>query len=367
MIETLFQYRVFILFLLLISLFFIAKIINFAFFLILVRILSITKKDKEKNFFISLRITTFWLMFLIGVYYFREDILYFLNPITTQRILITLMVFFSAKIIINAINFTLKIAGEKWSKSTKFNLDEQILKLSYGAITAIMYSMFFLYALSVWGIELLPILGSLGVAGLAVALALQDPLQNLFGGVQILLDKNIKKGHIIQLSTGESGSIYDITLRSTKVKTWEGKLIIIPNKIMASTSITNISLPDTRRRVDISFGVEYGSDPDYVKEIILEEISKLDRIELQDPAPVVFFEDMGENALLFSARIWINQLGDFIYVKQKAITAIYDRLNYEGISIPFPQRTVWFQDKSKLKPKKYSKKKNNSTKKEDLK
>lgn len=339
-----------------ILLFGLAKVLHIIIISLLKHLTSFTETDADDKFIEKVKGSIFWLLIFIGIYVFRGLFFFISNQDFLRKILLTIILFFVARFFIGIFNLIVDVWGINFAEKVKSDVDSQLLRLSHGIITFILYALALIYILNIWGVEILPVLGSLGIAGLAIALALQEPLQNLFGGVQILMDRNIKVGDIIQLSSGESGLIYDITLRSTRIKTWEGKLIIIPNKIMASDKITNISLPDSKRRVDLPFGVEYGVDPDYVKAIVLEEINSIEKIEKEDPAPAVYFNDMGDNALLFEAKAWVNELSDFLPTKQEMITKIYDRLNVEGIGIPFPQRTVWFNDESKIKSKPYQKK-----------
>ena len=198
-------------------------------------------------------------------------------------------------------------------------------------------------------------MGSLGVAGIAFAFALQETLKNLFGGIQLILDKNFKKGDIIELSSGTSGKIHEITLRSTRIKTWDNKLVIIPNGVMANDVITNITQPDKSRRVTVMFGVDYGSDPDYVKKICLQEIKTVKSVEKENPAPRVIFKSMGDSALIFQANYWVKDLNNYIDAREDGTTKIYERLNNAGIGIPFPQMTVWHNDVGKTKVKPYTK------------
>ncbi|MFT4326944.1 MAG: mechanosensitive ion channel family protein, partial [Candidatus Woesearchaeota archaeon] len=190
----------------------------------------------------------------------------------------------------------------------------------------------------------------------ALAFALQETLKNLFGGVALVLDKNIKTGDIVELPDGRSGMVYDMSLRSTRIKTWDNRLIIIPNSNMANDIITNISRPDKSRRVDVLFSVAYGTDPSYVKHIVLNEIKKIPDI-LQDPEPRVVFNDMGNSSLDFVARYWVSESKFFLAAKEAGTIAIYDLLNKENISIPFPQREVWVHNMGKHTAKKYAKKK----------
>lgn len=342
----------------LIGVLFITKIITLIITFILKKITSLTENTKDDELVEKMEnplvyvVGLFFLRWGIGIIGLAQDKLTIIEKIIETGIII-----FIAYIIVIIADIVLEVWGQDFAKKTKNKIDEQLIKLFHRSIEIVVGAIAFLYILNNWDIEIWPLLGSLGIVGIAIAFAFQETLKNLFGGISLILDKNIKTGDIIQLPSGESGKVYDMTLRSTRVKTWDNRLLIIPNSTMANEIITNISRPDRSRRVEVNFGVAYGTDPEYVKHIMIEEIKKIDVVEKEDPAPRVVFQEMGDNSLNFSALYWVKDLSDFIPAKEQGTIKIYDRLNKENISIPFPQRTVWNYDMGKYKEPKYTKKK----------
>jgi small-conductance mechanosensitive channel len=134
-------------------------------------------------------------------------------------------------------------------------------------------------------------------------------------------------------------------------------MVIVPNGVLANDIVTNITQPDRSRRVTVLFGVEYGTDPAYVKHIVMEEIHTIENVDLENSKPRVIFRAMGASSLDFEALYWVSDLSNFIAAREDGTTKIYERLNKEGIGIPFPQSTVWFNDRSKIKSKAYTKRK----------
>ncbi len=124
--------------------------------------------------------------------------------------------------------------------------------------------------LRVLGVAITPVLTALGVGGLAVALAMQDTLTNLFAGIYIISSKQMEVGHVVKLSSGEEGKINDITWRTTTLRTSAGNLIVIPNSKFAQASLTNYSLPSDSSTLIISFVVTSGSDPEKVEKTTFE-------------------------------------------------------------------------------------------------
>lgn len=225
---------------------------------------------------------------------------------------------------------------------TQTALDDTLLNIINSSLKAVFIVFSILYTLSIWGVEISPLLASLGIAGIAVALALQETLSNVFAGISLIADKTFKVGDIIKLDTGEMGEVFSITLRSTRIKTFDNEMIIIPNNVIANAKIQNLLLPDPTIRVNIDFSVEYGTDPEYVKQIVLDEMNSISLIDKSKEIRILFLS-MGENSLDFRVMFWVDHIDKKWPAHQEAITKIYRRLYKEGIGIPFPQRTVWLR------------------------
>ena len=177
--------------------------------------------------------------------------------------------------------------------------------------------------LKIWGIQIGPLLAGLGIGGIAIAFAMQSTLGNIFGGVSLILDKTIKVGDVVYLDNETKGTILDIGLRSTKIKTFDNELIIIPNGEVANKKIQNVVQPDPSARVVIPFSVAYGSNVDKVKKIVLKEIAKIDGKD-EEKEPNVRFLSMGDSALLFKAYFWMKicQAGGIELPKKKYNTIL---------------------------------------------
>lgn len=194
-------------------------------------------------------------------------------------------------------------------------------------------------------IEITPILTALGVGGLAVALALQDTLSNLFAGFYVAVAGQIRLGDYIKLNTGEEGFVTDIGWRSTTVRALSNNMIIVPNAKLAQAIVTNYHLPDTRVSLEVRVGVSYDSDPDRVEQILLDvvrgAIADVPGM-LAEPAPSVRFEPgFGDSALGFTVNCHVAQFVDQFLARHELRKRIFKRLVAEGIEIPFPTRTVY--------------------------
>lgn len=201
-----------------------------------------------------------------------------------------------------------------------------------------------LWILNAVGVKVTPILTALGVGGLAVALALQDTLSNLFAGFYLAAARQISMGDYVKLNTGEEGYVTDITWRSTTFRALANNLIIVPNSKLAQAIITNYSLPQKQMGISVQVGVNYDADIDQVERVLLDvakhavgEVAGM----VADPAPSVTFEPgFGDSSLNFSVNLQVSEFSQQFPVRQELRKRILRRLRQEGIDIPFPTRTV---------------------------
>ncbi len=201
--------------------------------------------------------------------------------------------------------------------------------------------------LSGLGVHVTPIIASLGIGALAVALALQDTLSNIFAGLYILADQPVRVGDFIKLQTGEEGVVLDIGWRSTKIKTLTNYVVIISNKKLSESTIHNYHLPEKSFLLNIPVSVSYEADPGKVTKILIDEVR---RVAKEMPQMVEEFEPQarlipgfGEYSLNFTLTCKVQQYTDQFPVADELRKRILERFKREGIEIPFPARTVYLE------------------------
>ncbi len=190
-----------------------------------------------------------------------------------------------------------------------------------------------------------PILTALGVGGLAVALALQDTLSNLFAGFYVAVAGQIRPADYIKLNSGEEGYVADIGWRSTTIRGMSNNLILVPNAKLAQAIVTNFHLPEKRMSTSLEVGVSYDSDLDQV-ERVLQEVASAGAGEipgmLPEPAPSVMLDPgFGDSFLGFTVSFQVAEFASQFRVRHELRKRIFRRFRQEGISIPFPTRTVY--------------------------
>lgn len=193
--------------------------------------------------------------------------------------------------------------------------------------------------LSIWKINITPLMASAGILGAGVAFAAKDTIANFFGGISVFVDKPFKLGDYIVLDKGERGEVVAIGVRSTRIKSRDDALITIPNSLVASSKIINESAPVPNCRARIPVSVAYGSDIDLVERTLLEIASGSENI-IAEPAPRVRFREFAESGLNYELLCWIKEPALRGLAVHELNRTIYKRFSELGIKIPFPQKDV---------------------------
>ena len=203
----------------------------------------------------------------------------------------------------------------------------------------VIYIVGFLILLQMLGISITPILTALGVGGLAVALALQDTLANLFAGVHLLASRKIRIGDYVKLDSAEEGYVTDINWRNTSIRQIPNNMIIVPNAKMASAIVTNFYRPQNEMSVLVDVGVDYASDLERVEAVtkeVIEDVMRTVPGGVVDHQPVVRFNKFGEWAINFTAILRAREYADQYLIKHEFVKRLRARFQAEGIQIPFP-------------------------------
>ncbi len=184
---------------------------------------------------------------------------------------------------------------------------------------------------------------TLGIGSLAIALAAQTTLGDVFSGVMIMVDRPFRIGDRIELRELQTwGNVTDIGLRSTRILTRDNRLVIVPNSVIASQPIVNHSIPNTMYRVQTEVGVAYGLNVDAVRNVLVDAVRAQDWVMSDKPVEALFLE-FQDSGLLFRVRCWINNYEETRRTLDKLNTCIYHALADANMEIPFPQRVVYLQ------------------------
>lgn len=227
------------------------------------------------------------------------------------------------------------------------NTSSWALPLARRSLLLIVAVMAIMVSLDVLGINITPLIAGLGIGGLAVALAIQPTLSNLFAGTYVITEGVVNPGDYIDMEGGVSGYVVDVNWRSTRLRTWGNNLVIIPNSRFAETVITNYSKPDEHVNVYLTCGVAFESDLGRVEQVgyeVMERVLAEHPGAIQDYGAYFGYNDFGESNIEFWLFVQAKDRLASFEVRTELIKRLHDRLAEEGITVNYPVRTLHFPD-----------------------
>lgn len=204
-----------------------------------------------------------------------------------------------------------------------------------------------LIILQTLGISITPIITALGVGGIAIALALQDTLSNLFSGFYILISRQVRAGDYVKLDTGYEGYVVDISWRNTTLRALSNNIIIVPNSKLASAITTNYNLPERELSVRVQVGVGYDSDLEHVEKVTVEVAKEVmeeivgDKLSFE---PFIRYHTFADFSINFNVIMRGREFVDQYILTHELVKKLHKRYKKEGIEIPFPIRTVHMKE-----------------------
>jgi len=214
-----------------------------------------------------------------------------------------------------------------------------VMNVIYGALLLIGV----LTILGNLGIDITPMLATMGVAALGISLALQDTLSNVFAGFYITSDKPFEIGDYVRLDNREDGYVVHIGWRSTRIRTLPNNIVVVPNKKLVESILTNYYKPDPQMACLVNLSVAYGSDLEMVEKVTIEvarQIMKTVKGGIPDFEPFIRYNTFGDSGIGFTVIMRVKEYVDKYLVTHEFMKALHRRYREEGIEIPFPQRVI---------------------------
>jgi small-conductance mechanosensitive channel len=227
--------------------------------------------------------------------------------------------------------------------SHKADILRSSIGVTQGIVRLIIIGLGLLILLDSFGVSITPLIASLGIGSLAVALALQPTLENFFSGVQIMIDKPIMVGHFIKLESGEEGYVEKIGWRSSWVRMLPNNTVVIPNKMLVNSRVTNYYYPEQIMSVLVQVGVHYGSDLEKVEKVTIEvgeEVMKSVTGGVPEFNPFIRYHTFNSSSIDFTVILRCKEFVDNYLIKHEFIKRLHKRYEKEGIVIPFPIRAI---------------------------
>ena len=237
--------------------------------------------------------------------------------------------------------------GREIASRTQTDIDDRLLPVLGRIGSVIVYAIALMLILDKLTLNISPLIAGLGVGGLAVAVALQPTLSNFLAGTYVVSDSVIRRGHYIMLDSGHEGLVEDIGWRTTKIRHWQGNLIVMPNSKLADAVVTDFEAAEPAKVFAVACGVSYDSDLDKVERVALEVANEIVRTcpeAAKDHVPVVRFKEFGESNIDFTVVLKSVDRVCLFPLKHQFIKALHRRFKQEGITIEYPVRKLVFSE-----------------------
>lgn len=226
------------------------------------------------------------------------------------------------------------------SLKTEATLDEQLFPFFQRIVLILLSSIGLITILSHFDVNITAMVTTLGIGSLAIALAAQSALEDTISGFLIMVDRPYRIGDRIELMDLNTwGDVVDIGLRSTRIRTRDNRMVVVPNSLIGKSLVVNYAYPNDQYRLEIHIGVAYGTDVEKAREVMINAVKGVEGV-LQDRPVEALFLEFGDSSLTFRVRWWLESYVDTRRMFDRVNTALYKALNKEKIQLPFPQLDV---------------------------
>jgi len=231
--------------------------------------------------------------------------------------------------------------GKEMARKTDSELDDQLIPFFRRIALVILGTIGLIMLLSYFDVDVSALVTTLGITSLAIALAAQTALSDTISGFMIMMDRPFRIGDRIEIQDLNTwGDVVDIGLRSSRVRTRDNRMVVVPNSVIAKSLVVNYAYPDTQYRIQIQIGIAYGSDIELARKVMIEAVQGVDGVLSDHPVEALFLE-FGDSALIFRVRWWLDSYEDTRRMFDRVNSALYNDLKNAGIDIPFPQQVVY--------------------------
>jgi MscS family membrane protein len=308
----------------------------------LIRLARRTVSEYDEAYLRSIRLQIDLLVLVVSLYFSINRMLSIAG--TVKQLLLQLffavVVLIIASIVWKLIDHLVLWYQDLAEKSGQSNHKEAALQLAQRAGHILVISVSTLLILDNFGINVSALIATLGIGGLAISLAAQDTLSNIISGIMLLMDQPFRIGDRIEIQGLNTwGDVVDIGLRSTRIRTRDNRMVIVPNSSISKNQVINYTFPDPRYRVQIDIGVIFGSDLRVVREVITQAVRSVEGVLADKPVDVLFME-FTELKMILRVRWWIESYTDSRREFDKVNEAIYLALKEAKIEMPSSTTTI---------------------------
>jgi small-conductance mechanosensitive channel len=303
-----------------------------------------TKTSFDDVFLAHIRSPVRLISILIGVFiatrYVQPDLTVFGLKLTSIFVAATILV--AAHLAVRILNSLLGLYRTGASKGAKAKLNDTMYPFIRKSIAIIIYTIAIIMIFGSLGIEIGPFLAGLGIAGLAVALALQDTLSNVFSGIYMATDKPIRIGDYIELDSGVKGFIEDISWRTTRIRNLNSNMVFIPNSKLAQAIITNYNLPEEEISFSVPVSISFKNDLEKVEKITLNIAKEVMKGSLRIPGfePSVTYGDIVNSTIIINSNFKAKSFSDFGRLRNDFLMSIAKEFQKHKIEMPVNQAMI---------------------------
>jgi len=234
---------------------------------------------------------------------------------------------------------------EEMAQRTETNLDKQLFPFFERIVLILLSAVGIITILSYYEIDITAMVTTLGIGSLAVALAAKSTLEDTISGFMIMIDRPYRIGDRIELMDLDTwGDVVDIGLRSTRIRTRDNRMVIVPNSVIGKSLVVNYAYPNDQYRLQIHIGVAYGTEIEKARQVMIDAVQKVEGVLPDKPVEALFLE-FGESTMIFRVRWWLESYVDTRRMFDRVNTALYNALNKENIQLPFAQLDVNLKSK----------------------
>ncbi len=322
-----------------------AWLVRAVLFVLARRLAAQTKTDLDDRLLSTCRKPVYYLVYLVGLVAlvnYLEEVSAGSFPVVFRYVDVALYavgVVLVARLIVGLMAAALAWYGQSIAARTDTTVDDEFVPLIDRAVKVIIYVLSLLIILDHLNVDIKGLVAVLGVGSLAIALAAQETIANMIGGFVIMIDRPFRVGDRVRLGDGTICIVNQIGIRSSKFRTFDNTLVIIPNADLMKSTVHNLTYPQPKLRVQIDVGVGYDSDMALVRRVMLEE-ADLHPMVIDDPKPSFFFLEFGDSSLNVSMRCWVADVSQQFQTASELREQVLNRFRSEGIEIPFPQHVV---------------------------
>jgi small-conductance mechanosensitive channel len=226
------------------------------------------------------------------------------------------------------------------SRNTEAVFDEQLFPFFQRVVLILLAAIGTITILSHFNVDITAMVTTLGIGSLAVALAAQNTLEDTINGFMVMLDRPFRIGDRIEiLDLNTWGDVVDIGLRSTRIRTRDNRMVVVPNSQIGKSLVVNYAYPNDQYRLEIHIGIAYGSDLEKARKVMVDAVREVEGVLSDRPVEALFLE-FGDSSMIFRVRWWLESYVDTRRMFDRVNTALYKALEKENIQLPFPQLDV---------------------------